>query len=151
VSHSFKQFSQKFLVVDHKEFGWDYLLLAVVFPGEIIINILTYLKYSLDINYLDHDRIFGPIAVGSIYSRYGTSWTFGITCVMMILPMIWLYILRDRLDVESVDTKSVEMKNIKESNGNGAPKTNGSLLQDKAVIINENLSSEQDSFLINGK
>lgn len=59
-------------------------------------------------------RILGPVAVGSIYTRYGTSWTFGITCFMMVLPMIWLYILRNRLDVEQIEMKSVEMKNLNE-------------------------------------
>ena len=96
-------------------------------------------------------RILGPVAVGSIYTRYGTSWTFGITCAMMVLPMIWLYILRDRLDVEGVDAKApVEMKNL---NGNGIS-ANGSngVIKDKSVIINENTENgEQEQFLANGR
>jgi ceroid-lipofuscinosis MFS transporter 7 len=98
-------------------------------------------------------RIFGPLAVGSLYTRYGTTWTFTVTCVMMFLPMIWLYALKERLYVEEVDIKSVEMKNL---NGNGAPKSNGNssngnLIKDKAVIINENGSNdENEKFLTNG-
>lgn len=61
--------------------------------------------------------------------------------------MIWLYILRDRLDVEGVDAKAVEMKNL-----NGISKSNGSngLIKDKSVIINENeANGEQENFLTN--
>lgn len=95
-------------------------------------------------------RILGPIAVGSIYTRYGTSWTFGITMLMMVFPMIWLYILRDRLDVdENIAVKSVEMNNL-----NGISKANGTngLIKDKTVIINENTANaEQENFLANGR
>lgn len=101
-------------------------------------------------------RILGPVAVGSIYTRYGTSWTFGITMLMMVFPMIWLYILRDRLDIEGADAKLVEMKTLNGgSNGtNGITKPNGSngFIKDKAVIINETTSNgEQERFLANGK
>lgn len=50
-------------------------------------------------------RIVGPVVVGLIYTRYGTAWTFGLTIIVMIPPMILLYILRDRLDIKSEDTK----------------------------------------------
>lgn len=101
-------------------------------------------------------RILGPVAVGSIYTRYGTTWTFGITMAMMLLPMVWLYLLRDRLDVDNVDFKSVEMKNLNgDTNGiskpNGTNGTNG-LIKDKSVIINENTANgEQENFLVNGR
>lgn len=65
--------------------------------------------------------------------------------------MIWLYILRERLDVEGVDVKSVEMKNL---NGNVIPKENGGangFLKDKSVIINETSNGEEDNFLSKGK
>lgn len=89
-------------------------------------------------------RILGPIAVGSIYTRYGPAWTFSITMVMMILPIVWLYFLRDRLDVDNVDIKSVEMNNL---NGVSKVSTNG-LIKDKTVIINENIANgEQEAFL----
>lgn len=92
-------------------------------------------------------RILGPIAVGSIYTRYGTSWTFGITCIMMILPMIWLYILRDRLDIGRKDMKDVEMTAMKNSRNNS--NTNG-LIRDKSVIVNEiDSNNEHASFLLN--
>jgi ceroid-lipofuscinosis MFS transporter 7 len=102
-------------------------------------------------------RIFGPLAVGSIYTRFGTTWTFTVTCGMMFLPMIWLYLFRDRLHVEEVDVKTIEMMNL---NGNGTIKaqngelngtlTNGYIKVDKAVIINENFGEEADQFLSNG-
>jgi ceroid-lipofuscinosis MFS transporter 7 len=100
-------------------------------------------------------RIFGPLAVGSLYTRYGTTWTFTITCLMMFLPMIWLYLLRDRLIMDDVvETKAVEMKNLNgNANGNGTHHngTNG-LIKDKAVIINENeTTDEQEKFLSNGR
>lgn len=93
-------------------------------------------------------RIFGPLAVGSLYTRYGTTWTFTVTCLMMMLPMIWLYLLRDRLFIEEVDIKkTIEMKNL---NGDGTL-TNGYIKVDKAVIINETeTSDEHEKFISNG-
>ena len=44
-------------------------------------------------------RVMGPVFVGLVYTRYGTFWTFSSTTVMMILPMIWLYLVRDKLQV----------------------------------------------------
>lgn len=89
-------------------------------------------------------RILGPVAVGSIYTRYGTSWTFGITCIMMILPMIWLYILRDRLDIVTKSVKDVELTEVKSLK---VTSTNG-LVQDRSMTVNENdLNSESESFL----
>jgi len=35
-------------------------------------------------------RVLGPLFVGSIYTRLGTVWTFGITSFMMIISMFWL-------------------------------------------------------------
>ena len=99
-------------------------------------------------------RIFGPLAVGSLYTRYGTTWTFTVTCLMMILPMIWLYLLRDRLITEEVDIKkTIEMKNLNgngHSNGVNGTLTNGYIKVDKAVIINETESDEQEKFISNG-
>lgn len=91
----------------------------------------------------------GPVAVGSIYTRYGTRLTFLITMLMMVFPMIWLYILRKRLDVERIDIKSVEMNNLKKEN-NRISKPNGSngLIKNKSVIVNDT-TSDQENFLIN--
>lgn len=94
-------------------------------------------------------RIFGPLAVGSFYTRYGTTWIFSVTCAMMVFPMIWLYFLQNRLHVENVDVKTIEMKAM---NGNGVASkiqngTNG-CIKDKSVIINENeTNGEQERFL----
>jgi len=92
-------------------------------------------------------RIFGPIAVGSIYTRYGTTWTFAITTIMMVFPMIWLYFLRHRLHIEPAETtKSVEMKEL---NGKAS---NGGLINGKSVIIVDNgTGDEQEHFLSNGR
>lgn len=73
--------------------------------------------------------------------------------LMMVFPMIWLYILRDRLNVDGIEAKLVEMKALN-GGSNGIPKANGSngLIKDKAVIINETTSNgEQEQFLANGK
>lgn len=99
-------------------------------------------------------RIFGPLAVGSLYTRYGTTWTFTVTCLMMVLPMIWLYLLRDRLNTEEPDIKkTIEMKNLNgngHSNGVNGTLTNGYIQVDKAVIINETESDEHEKFISNG-
>lgn len=42
-------------------------------------------------------RVMGPVFVSYIYTELGTTWTFGMTTVMMALSMIWLYIFLDRL------------------------------------------------------
>lgn len=97
-------------------------------------------------------RIFGPLAVGSFYTRYGTTWIFSVTCAMMVFPMIWLYFLRDRLNTNEPAIKTIEMTNM---NGNGSvPKvsngTNG-YIKDKSVIINENETNDEHAkFLANG-
>lgn len=91
-------------------------------------------------------RILGPIAVGSIYTRYGTSWTFGVTMAMMVFPMIWLYLLRHRLDVD-FEIKSIEMGNLKSNEISKMNVTNG-LIKDKSVIVNESASNgERENFL----
>lgn len=42
-------------------------------------------------------RVLGPVFVGSIYTRLGTNWTFGVTSVMMALSMLWLFVYRGEL------------------------------------------------------
>jgi ceroid-lipofuscinosis MFS transporter 7 len=54
-------------------------------------------------------RVLGPVFVGIVYTRYGTIWAFGITSLMMICPMIWLYLLRSQLFIPDIDEKSTEM------------------------------------------
>lgn len=76
--------------------------------------------------------------------------------LMMVFPMVWLYLLRDRLDMDQPEIKSVEMSNLN-GTSNGISKTNGTngtngLLKVKSVIINENTSNgEHENFLSNGK
>jgi MFS transporter, ceroid-lipofuscinosis neuronal protein 7 len=57
-------------------------------------------------------RIFGPICVSVLYARYGTFWLSTVTGLMMIFPMVWLILLKDRLLIESKEAKSVEMQNL---------------------------------------
>lgn len=97
-------------------------------------------------------RILGPIAVGSIYTRYGPTWTFSITMLMMVFPMIWLYCLRDRLNIKTIDYKSVEMSNLRVVSTNpGINDVNGAK-KDKHVIINEATENgDSESFLTNGR
>ncbi|XP_069696641.1 major facilitator superfamily domain-containing protein 8 [Periplaneta americana] len=42
-------------------------------------------------------RVLGPVFVSSIYTRYGTIWTFGITTIMMAASMVWLQLVDKRL------------------------------------------------------
>lgn len=47
-------------------------------------------------------RVLGPVFVGSIYTRLGTNWTFGITSIMMALSMVWLLVYSNQLLPPSV-------------------------------------------------
>lgn len=66
-------------------------------------------------------RVLGPVFVGSIYTRLGTNWTFGVTSVMMALSMVWLIAYNNQLlppSVAEVDKNAnagagTEMKAIK--------------------------------------
>ncbi|XP_039289123.1 major facilitator superfamily domain-containing protein 8 [Nilaparvata lugens] len=67
-------------------------------------------------------RVLGPIFVSYVYTRFGTYWTFGITTVMMIAPMVWLHFVSSRMnsaikcvspnfnDVEMTKKQSTEKK-----------------------------------------
>lgn len=61
-------------------------------------------------------RILGPICVSLLYTRYGTLVTMLFTLVLMIIPMIWLFILKNRLYIEDFKSKGVEMENASEGN-----------------------------------
>jgi ceroid-lipofuscinosis MFS transporter 7 len=88
-------------------------------------------------------RVLGPVFVGIIYTRYGTIWTFGITSLMMIFPMIWLYVLRSRLLIPEFDGKSVEMAELKvEANGHSQPK----LINANDLKVEENKDGESATF-----
>lgn len=64
-------------------------------------------------------RIIGPIIIVSSYTAFGTGWTFGCISIFMSLPMILLYMLRDRLTIES--PKEVENEvNMNERNAQQA-------------------------------
>lgn len=56
-------------------------------------------------------RIVGPIIVVSSYNAFGTAWTFGAISIFMILPMILLYVLRNRLIIETPKTDNIDMAN----------------------------------------
>lgn len=42
-------------------------------------------------------RVLGPVFVTYVYTHLGTIWTFGITTVMMLIPMIWLQLFLGRI------------------------------------------------------
>ncbi|CAO1437512.1 unnamed protein product [Diamesa tonsa] len=97
-------------------------------------------------------RVMGPVFVGTIYTRFGTRWTFGVSTAMMICPMIWLYLLRNRLAVDDDAIKPVEMIDMAHKPqliGNGNGNGNGqAYITGKSVIINENGGAgENEQFL----
>lgn len=53
-------------------------------------------------------RIFGPVCVSVLYANYGTFWLSSVTALMMFIPMVWLIIIRQRLYIESPETKKQE-------------------------------------------
>ncbi|XP_055855340.1 major facilitator superfamily domain-containing protein 8 isoform X1 [Episyrphus balteatus] len=56
-------------------------------------------------------RVLGPICVGSIYTRFGTYWTFGMTGTMMMISMVWLLLFKQRLIPPEVEKHApVEMQ-----------------------------------------
>ncbi|XP_017843584.1 major facilitator superfamily domain-containing protein 8 isoform X2 [Drosophila busckii] len=57
-------------------------------------------------------RVLGPLFVGSIYTRLGTYWTFGVTSSMMLIFMIWLLYTNKLLIPPTFDKPeaAVEMK-----------------------------------------
>lgn len=59
-------------------------------------------------------RVMGPVFVGLVYTRYGTFWTFSSTTVMMILPMIWLYLVREKLQVPEQGASSIDDAHIED-------------------------------------
>lgn len=87
-------------------------------------------------------RILGPICVSVLYARYGTFWLSLVTALMMIIPMTWLIIIRDRLYIENIEIKTVEMKELNGTSGNN-------LIKDKSVITNGTESVEKDKILNN--
>lgn len=42
-------------------------------------------------------RVLGPVFVTYVYTRLGTIWTFGITTLMMLIPMVWLQLFLGRI------------------------------------------------------
>ncbi|KAL7029135.1 hypothetical protein ACKWTF_006113 [Chironomus riparius] len=59
-------------------------------------------------------RIFGPICVSMLYTRFGTLVIMLFTLVLMLIPMIWLFLLKDRLYIEDFKDRTVEMENMSE-------------------------------------
>lgn len=57
-------------------------------------------------------RILGPICVSVLYARYGTFWLSVVTALMMIVPMAWLILLRNRLYIKNTEIEPVEMQNV---------------------------------------
>ncbi|KNC30590.1 hypothetical protein FF38_11972, partial [Lucilia cuprina] len=91
-------------------------------------------------------RVFGPVFVGSIYTRLGTYWTFGITAIMMLFSMIWLMIEKKRLIPPTFEsTEPVELKDL-----NTAKRENNSEIN-RDIEAEANGHIEEDSKLLNSK
>lgn len=61
-------------------------------------------------------RIFGPICVSVLYARFGTFWLSTVTALMMIAPMVWLIIIRDRLYIINSEIKTpIELQSFNEA------------------------------------
>lgn len=59
-------------------------------------------------------RILGPVCVSVLYAGYGTFWLSTVTAIMMVIPMTWLILLRNRLYIKSSTEKTVEMQILNE-------------------------------------
>lgn len=80
-------------------------------------------------------RILGPVCVSVIYARFGTLWLSTITALMMIIPMAWLVLIKDRLLIKNIVVEPVELQ----------PACN--FVQAKSVIVNQESNEENDKFL----
>ncbi|XP_046808658.1 major facilitator superfamily domain-containing protein 8 isoform X2 [Lucilia cuprina] len=91
-------------------------------------------------------RVFGPVFVGSIYTRLGTYWTFGITAIMMLFSMIWLMIEKKRLIPPTFEsTEPVELKDL-----NTTKRENNTEIN-RDIEAEANGHIEEDSKLLNSK
>lgn len=59
-------------------------------------------------------RILGPICISTLYYRFGTLYTMLFTLVIMLIPMIWLILLKDRLHIDEFKHKSPDMEECKD-------------------------------------
>lgn len=80
-------------------------------------------------------RILGPICVSVIYARFGTFWLSSLTALMMIIPMIWLVLIRDRLYIKNTETEPLEMQ------------PSNILVNNRTVIDNQEEGGEKNKFL----
>ncbi|XP_017063397.1 major facilitator superfamily domain-containing protein 8 isoform X2 [Drosophila eugracilis] len=62
-------------------------------------------------------RVLGPVFVGSVYTRLGTVWTFGITSFMMLLSMFWLQCSNRLLIPPTFEATPVELQELNKHNG----------------------------------
>ncbi|XP_017036099.1 major facilitator superfamily domain-containing protein 8 isoform X1 [Drosophila kikkawai] len=63
-------------------------------------------------------RVLGPVFVGSIYTRLGTYWTFGVTSFMMLVSMFWLQCSNRLLIPPTFDKATpVELQELSKHNG----------------------------------
>lgn len=96
-------------------------------------------------------RVLGPVFVGSIYTRLGTNWTFGVTSVMMALSMLWLLVYKKHLippgTAAAESHRGTEMKYIVAGNlvenggGNGTSGSgNGNLRPNEEKLLKSDLN-----------
>lgn len=88
-------------------------------------------------------RVMGPVCVGIVYTRFGPIWTFGITLLLMLLPMFWLFFLKNRLLVIECDPKPTEMIEIK-TESNGEPK----MIKTNGIHIEDSKDTETGQFIV---
>jgi hypothetical protein len=55
----------------------------------------------------------GPIILLGGYTRFGISWTFAITTLAMITPMILLFTIRERILSKTETPETLQMTEIK--------------------------------------
>jgi len=58
-------------------------------------------------------RIIGPVIIVGGYTEFGTAWTFSVTTVFMLTPIIWLYLLRRRIVGKDPKNESLPMTDVK--------------------------------------
>lgn len=61
-------------------------------------------------------RVMGPVFVSYVYTELGTTWTFGMTTVMMTLSMIWLLIVQNRLIPVEETNNGTELQEMNKLN-----------------------------------
>lgn len=88
-------------------------------------------------------RVLGPVFVGSIYTRLGTNWTFGITSIMMALSMVWLLVYDSTLVPPSVaQNNGTELRPM---GSKGFIEANGGLVDEENKLLKAELEAKYNN------